>query len=305
MRIAYLIVPLALVVLAFSSGTELGRVPAPRAVPLLETVKLGPGLRMLTGGADGNVLVVSGDDGTLLIDARSPDTAEELIVVVDALDLPPVRWLVNTHFHEDHRGANAHYAGQGALVIAHAEARRLMQVGETVEALGWTLNAASAETLPYMTTTAPMTLHVAGRDLELLPLPPGHTSSDLAVIIESADVIHTGDQFELGSFPFLDIWHGGTLNGLIAGVDQLIELAGEDTVIAPGHGPASNRAKLIAYRNMLVGVSETIDDAVDNDFDLPQFIASKPTEPWNDRWGGVQSGQRFAAIAFLEATGQR
>jgi len=271
----------------------------------LEVEPLAPGLWLLSGGGDGNVLVLSGDDGTVLIDSRAPATAAELVAAVDALDLAPVRWVINTHYHEDHRGANAHYAERGALVISHGEARRLMQLEEKIEILGWSVNAAPNEALPSLTTTSPMTLHAAGHTLRLQPLPAGHTSSDMAVFIEDLNVLHTGDQFELSGYPFLDIWHGGSLGGLINGVSALLEIADDDTVIVPGHGPSSNRETLQGYRTMLVGVSEMIDEAVADGLDVEQLQASSPTAPWDDRWGGAQSGRRFAAIAFLEATGQR
>ncbi len=273
--------------------------------PALEVEPLAPGLWLLSGGGDGNVLVLSGDDGTVLIDSRAPATAAELVATVDGLDLPPVRWVINTHYHEDHRGANAHYAEQGALVISHGEARRLMQLEEKIEIMGWSLNAAPNEALPRLTTTSPMTLYAAGHTLRLLPLPAGHTSSDMAVFIEDLNVLHAGDQFELAAYPFLDIWHGGSLDGLIHGVSELLKIADGDTVIVPGHGPSSRRETLHGYRSMLVGVSEMIDDAVADGFDLEQLQASNPTAVWDDRWGGAQSGRRFAAIAFLEATGQR
>ena len=315
-----IVVPVLLLALALTSAKSANvgapaRLLAPCApalnrvvetvAPGLEVEPLAPGLWLLSGGGDGNVLVLSGADGTVLIDSRSPATAAELIAAVDALDLPTVRWVINTHYHEDHRGANAHYAEQGALVISHGEARRLMQLEEKIEIMGWSLNAAPNEALPRLTTTSPMTLHAAGHSLRLQPLPAGHTSSDLAVFIEDLNVLHAGDQFERAAYPFLDIWHGGSLDGLINGVSELLKIADSDTVIVPGHGPSSNRETLLSYRTMLVGVSEMIDDAVADGFDVERLQASNPTARWDDRWGGAESGRRFAAIAFLEATGQR
>ncbi|MFT7463318.1 MAG: cyclase [Pseudohongiellaceae bacterium] len=314
MRYHLLAVPVCLLAFTLASSKPPGLaalIPLPPAVARLVAARaldvelLAPGLWWLSGGADGSVLVLSGDDGTLLVDSRAPGTAEELIAAVDALDLTPVRWVINTHYHEDHRGANAHYAGLGAVVIGHEQSRPLMQVSETIEAMSWTLTAASNETLPTVTIASPMTLYAAGHTVRLLPLPGGHTGSDLAVFIEDLDVLHTGDQFELGSYPFLDIWHGGSLEGLIKGVSMLLDVAGPETVIIPGHGPRSRREQMLGYHKMLLGVSEAIDDGLADEMDLEQLMASQPTSRWDDRWGGVASGRRFGAIAFLDATGER
>lgn len=298
--------------------------------------ELAPGVTLLSGGPDGNVLVVDAAGERLVVDGQTPARAERLLEQLDALPGAlgrPLRWVVDTHFHEDHRGLNALLAARGAVVVAHAETRALMLRHEFVEELAWELPAAPAAALPTLLARGDLVLHLghaaAGsgdsgdsgdsggargargasdgftpREVRLLHLPAAHTGGDLAVHLPDADVIHAGDVFELGAWPFLDAWHGGTLAGLVAAADRLLAVAGEHSIIVPGHGPPSDRATLAAYRDVLAGLLAKRDAAIAQGQDLQAFVDGRPTAEWDERWGGERGGRRLAAIAALEGAGQ-
>lgn len=279
--------------------SSLGTAPVVGAQELAHRT-LAPGVQMLSGGPDGNVLVVDGADARLVVDGQAPGRADVVLAAIDELEGPPVRWVVNTHFHEDHRGLNAALAERGATVVSHREARALMQRGETIEDIGWTLTAAPAEALPGLVTAGDLTLHLGGMTVRLLHMPAAHTAGDLAVYVPEADVILAGDVFELGAWPFLDLWHGGTVDGLVAAADRLLEIAGDDTVIVPGHGPPSDRATVARWRDVIVGLRDKVDVAIAAGQTYVEFADSAPTRAWDDRWGGAAGGRRLAIFAFVE-----
>jgi cyclase len=271
---------------------------------------LAEGVHLLSGGPDGNVLVIDGEDARLVVDGWTPARAEVLLEALDALPGPPLRFVVNTHYHEDHRGLNASLAARGATVVAHAATRDYMTRTGVIQELGYTMHAASPEYLPDVVTVGDLTLHLGGRDVDLIHLPSAHTGGDLAVHVPDAGVLHTGDVFELGAWPFLDVWHGGSLGGIVAACERIADLAGEDGVVVPGHGPPSDAATVRAYREVMLGVQAKVAaslDALPEDDDeavragLDAFMQSAPTAEWDERWGGSAGGRRLAAIAWLDA----
>jgi len=273
--------------------------------------RLAEGVQLLTGGPDGNVLVVDGEESRLVVDGWSPARVEPLLAALERLPGPPLRFVVNTHFHEDHRGLNTPLAARGATLISHANTRASMSRGVFVQELGQSMHAAPAEALPTLVTSGDLTLHLGGRDVRLLHLPAAHTDGDLAVYIPDADVLLTGDVFELGAWPFLDVWHGGSLDGMLAACDRLAALCGERTQVIPGHGPVSDLQTLRAYREVLAGLLEKVaaasvdvpDDEQGAQQRLSDFLGRAPTAEWDQRWGGAAGGRRLAAIAWLGATG--
>lgn len=288
-----LIAPAALLALTFAGWS---------AAPLERTV-LAEGVTLLGGGPDGNVLVVATAAGSLVVDARSPLSAGELLQALEAEatdhDLPPVRWVVNTHYHEDHRGANEALAADGARLVSRSVTREHMLDDRTIDEFGWTLTPAPAAALPGLTLDGPGALHLGGRDVALIPLPPGHTDGDLAVHLTDVDVLHAGDQVEAENYPFLDIWHGGQLPGLIEGVDLLITRCTEDTVVIPGHGRPVDRTWLRDYRAMLADVLAQVRAALDAGTDPTTFLDGAPTARWDERYGTPDAGRRMAALAYL------
>ncbi|RMG09609.1 MAG: MBL fold metallo-hydrolase, partial [Cyanobacteria bacterium J055] len=135
--------------------------------------------------------------------------------------------------------------------------------------------------------------------IETLHVPPAHTDGDSIVHFREADVIHTGDVYFNGFYPFIDIEHGGSISGMISAADLVLEMADEDTQIIPGHGALSNRAELMAYRDMLVAVRDRTQAAIDAGMSADDFIASNPTADLDVTWGnGFLSPEQFLRIVY-------
>jgi cyclase len=265
----------------------------------LTVTTLTPRVSVLSGGPDGNILVLDGENEALIVDGQALDKLESVLAAVASVTEAPVRAVINTHYHPDHVGANGAYAAQGATVISHAACREQMTRASEVAALGWAIEAAPEAAWPTLTYDVRLDLHIEGEVVELHHLPAAHTGGDTVVRLRNADVIHAGDVFELAEYPFLDIWHGGSLPGLVAAVDRLLELAGENTRIVPGHGPVVGRAELVAYRDMLATLFERVSGAIDAQQHAEDFFAGGPTDDFDARWGSPRGAARLATYAFV------
>ena len=293
--------PAVAAVIAVTAGAQPAGAQA--AQPAFRVVPLRPGVELVRGGESGNVLVVrGGDDAVLLVDAMGPADRERL-----AAALGPrarlVRMVVNTHYHEDHVGGNAAFAAQ-AVTLAHETVPVEARKDTTIALLDWHRTPAPPEAIPVTTVDGDAAFPFGGRRVELYHLPRAHTDGDLAVRLPDADVLHTGDVYEIGAFPFIDVWAGGTADGMIAGVDRLLTLAGDETIIVPGHGPPSNRAGLARYRVMLVTVRDSVRAAIDRKATLEETVALDLAAPFMEGRGNARAARRFVALMYLGAGGR-
>lgn len=200
----------------------------------------------------GNIGVSAGDDGILLVDSQfDHNAATNEQALAELADGRPV-YLVNTHWHSDHTGGNAHFGGE-AVVVAHANVRRRLVGDETIA--GRTNEVVPpARALPEITFEDALTIHFNGEEVALRHLGPGHTDGDVVVWFRGSNVVHLGDQFFSIAFPFVDMPSGGSVRGLIGNVSTVLEWIDDETVVIPGHGPTTDRAGLEAYRDMLAQV---------------------------------------------------
>jgi len=213
---------------------------------------------------------------------------------------PSPRLLVNTHFHADHTDGNAGFVASGAVIVAHENTHRRLAEGTMLEAFGLVTPPAATTALPPITFERDLRLRLNGETIDLLHLPAAHTDGDVIVRFRNADVIHTGDVWFNGMYPFIDTRHGGTLAGAIAGVDRLLLLAGEDTRLIPGHGPAvGSRAELVDYRRMLATVQQRLIALKAQGFTLPQAIEARPLADLEATWGqGLFRGDRWLELIW-------
>jgi glyoxylase-like metal-dependent hydrolase (beta-lactamase superfamily II) len=216
-------------------------VPSVRAAETaLEVIPLGAGLHMIQGSG-GNVVSFNGRDGIVLIDTQYAKTAPLLAETVARLaDNGPWRFVINTHFHGDHVGGNAYFA-QKAPIIAHRAVRQFLAARDT-----------QPQALPQLTFEDGLQLDINGETLQLQHYPPGHTNSDAIVWLHKNNVVHVGDLFFNGRFPFIDLDNGGDVRGYVANVEAILRVLPEDIVIVPGHGPKAARADYVRFRNLLV-----------------------------------------------------
>jgi len=225
--------------------------------PALDIRSLGVGAAVLIG-QDGNVVIVAGPEGAVLIDAERPHDVPEMQAAARTLTEGPIRYVINTHWHSDHSGGNAAFAEQGATLIAHRNVRTRMGADQYMAAYRVTIPASPPKAWPDVVFDRDLTLHFGDETIRMVHTPNAHTDGDILVKLEKANVLHMGDVYFGGMFPFIDRSTGGGIEGLIASVDMGLSLADEQTKIVPAHGEVATRADLQTYRDMLRAVADDV-----------------------------------------------
>ncbi|HEX2163081.1 MAG TPA: MBL fold metallo-hydrolase [Thermoanaerobaculia bacterium] len=256
-------------------------------------------------GAGGNIGVSAGDDGVFLVDDQYAPLTEKILAAIRTVSERPVRFVVNTHWHGDHTGGNENLGKAGAVIVAHHNVRERMSTEQFMERFGETVPASPHAALPVITFAEGVTFHLNGDTLEVVHLPAGHTDGDSAVIWEEADVIHAGDLFFNGMYPFIDLGSGGSIDGMIAAIEVLLERAGDGTRIVPGHGPLATRADLAAYHAVLEGARARVAALIAEGRSREEVLAADPTAEWNEKWGGgFIDAEAFAGTIYDSLKGE-
>jgi glyoxylase-like metal-dependent hydrolase (beta-lactamase superfamily II) len=271
-------------------------------VPGIAIRTLRPGVHLLSGHANGNMLAVEGGNGLLLVDAQSADRVADADAALRGVTAAPVRVVVNTHYHEDHIGGNPHWVAAGARVIA--QCRVAVQAGKdtTITEFGdWHRTPAPAAALATQCVQDTLALAQGDVPVRLLHLPAAHTDGDLLVHLPSHNVLHVGDVMEIGSPPFIDWWAGGTVDGMLAACDRALAMADERTIIVPGHGEPTDREGLRAYRDMLRDISTRVAAAEPRTSSLDAVLATDPTAGYVQPLGGPRKSSQFVRLLYLGA----
>lgn len=231
-------------------------------------------------GPNGNVVIVAGPGGSLLVDDERAADVEDIRAVANALAPGGVRYVINTHWHLDHSGGNAAFGEAGAVLIAHRNVRTRLTTDQFMAAYNRTVPASPETAWPGVVYDTAMAVHFGGETLTLLHTPNAHTDGDTLVRLERANALHMGDVFFNGLFPFIDRSSGGGIEGLIAAVDAGLALSDEQTTIVPAHGDLADRAALQAYRDMLREVADRVRAAREAGRSEAEVIAMKPAAAW-------------------------
>jgi glyoxylase-like metal-dependent hydrolase (beta-lactamase superfamily II) len=257
---------------------------AGQAAPEFSVQPLTDKLSML-GGAGGNIAILRGPAGLLLVDSGTAPIAAPLIARIHALAPLPVSVLINTHYHFDHVGANPDFGRSGARIIAHENTRR--RLSEPQHRMSSATGAPPLDPagLPNAPFTDSGSLSFAGQTVAYRHLPPAHTDGDATVRFENANVYHTGDLFFQGMYPYIDYAAGGSIEGMVSDTDLILKAVDSSTRIIPGHGPLATRDQLRDYRDMLSGINERVSRLVREGKTLEQTQAAEPTKPWDEKWG--------------------
>jgi glyoxylase-like metal-dependent hydrolase (beta-lactamase superfamily II) len=251
-------------------------------------------------GQGGRISALAGPEGILLVDAQFPQVTDRIMTALRAISQAPVRMVINTHVHGDHTGGNENFGRMGAVIMARTNLRaRLLK--PSPGANGQTPNAAPAQALPVVTYDQPFTVQMNGEEVRVVPLPRAHTDGDTGVKFVNADVLATGDVFRSVGYPNIDRTNGGTLAGMLDAMNIFIDLAGPDTKVAPGHGAITNRAALVAHRDVITTVRDRVAKARSAGQTVEQVVASKPTADLDERVGNAaQSADRFVQQVYAE-----
>lgn len=261
------------------------------------------GLDMLVGRG-GNLSVSSGEDGILLVDDQFAPLTPKIRAAIAEIQKGPVRFVLNTHWHGDHTGGNENFARAGALLFAQDAVRERMSREQEMRAFGSTIPASPEAALPVVTFSDAMRFHMNGEEIHVHHAPRAHTDGDAIVQFRRANAIATGDVYFNGSYPFIDLESGGSVDGMIAAVERILAFSDAETRIVPGHGPLSNRAELRAYRNMLVTVRARVAAALREGTSFSALSASGPLQDLDGRWGGkIVDSQDFLRSVHASLSG--
>ncbi len=264
----------------------------------IETIKVADGIYMLVGSG-GNIGLSTGEDAAFLIDDQYAPLTEKITKAVAAVSTQPVKFLLNTHWHGDHTGGNENFGKMGTLIVAHENVRKRMSTDQFMEAFGREVPASPSSALPVVTFNDTVTFHLNNQEIRAFHVPPAHTDGDTVIHFRDSNVLHTGDLFFNGTYPFIDLSGGGSAKGMIEAAASILLLSNADTKIIPGHGPLADRTALKAYRDMLEDVVSRIETAVQAGKSQAEVVQMRPTQDYDEQWGqGFMNPERFVQIVY-------
>ena len=264
----------------------------------IESLKLTDSLTMLSGPG-GNVVVLNGRDGKFVVDTFIQGAWDKLKVSLDGIGPAPIKAAIDTHWHFDHADNNADFRKSGAAVIAHENTTKRMSQKHELKTLGMTFPPSPPEALPTQTFKDTHTIDANNDQIKLGYVPPAHTDTDIYILFSKGDVLHLGDLFFNGMYPFIDASTAGTINGMIGAADICLKLAGGSTKIVPGHGPLGDRAALTTFRDMMVTVRDRVQKLKTSGRTMDDAVAAKPTADLDATWGkGFLPPDGFVRIVY-------
>jgi len=258
-------------------------------------------------GAGGNIGASVGDDGIVVVDDQYAPLADRIQAALKGITDKPVRFIINTHYHEDHTGGNEFFQKQ-APIIAQDNVRKRLEEGGAAGNGGSVHFDAKPQpkgALPIITFDHDITVHLNGEDIRALHFPAGHTDGDSVIYFPKSNVVHMGDDFVTYGFPFIDVDSGGSIDGMISGVENAIAQLPADVKIIPGHGPVSNLDDVRAYVKMLKETRAAVQDALDKKMTLEQMKEKKVLDPWKKYSGDFISEDAFLETLYNSLTGQK
>ena len=277
------------------------------------TEKLGPNVYMLTGSsgldpshedaAGGRIGVLAGPDGVLMIDSQYVQLADKVLAAVRRIDSGPIRYLVNTHIHRDHTAGNAFFAKQGAVIFARQELRdSMVKLSQAPNASSNPVaNPAGFPVITYGMGD-PVRIYMNSEVVQFIPIRAAHTSGDTNIKFEKANVLFIGDFYRNYGYPFIDLNNGGSLKGMLEGLDATMKSADANTRLIPGHGTIIKRDDIIPYRDMIVAVTDKVGAMVAQGKSLEEVLAVKVTAPYDAKTAGGtdSSAERFVTAVYQE-----
>jgi cyclase len=244
------------------------------------------GIYMLKG-AGGNMGLCIGEDGAFLIDDQFAPLTDKILAAIAVETDKKVEFVFNTHYHGDHTGGNESLGAKGSHLVGHANIRRRMSHEQYSDMLKRSVDPSPAGALPVITFSDSLTFHYNDQDIVAFHVPNAHTDGDGVVHFPKANIIHTGDVVFVGLYPFIDTYAGGSVDGMIAGVEQIIAMCDDETVVIPGHGPLIKKKEVEEYLVFLNKARDLVSAAMAENEGLEAVQAAKPCAEWDDTLGAV------------------
>lgn len=256
-------------------------------------------------GSGGTIGVLVGPEGVFMVDGEFAPLTDKIMAAIRRISTTPVRFMINTHVHPDHTGGNENFARLGVTIFARPELReRLMHPAPGANGAPGT--PAPPGALPVITYDAPITFHMNGEEIEAIPIPRAHTDGDTLVHFVNADVIMTGDFYRSLGYPNIDRANGGTLKGMLAGLSEVVAMAGPKTKIVPGHGEIVDRNAVAAHRDMILVIRDRVADLIKQGKSQAEVVAAKPTADYDAKVPTASTtSERFIGQLYAEINGAK
>ena len=242
-------------------------------------------------GKGGNIGLIKGEDGLLLIDDGYKANVAALEQMLDKDIKGKPKYVINTHWHGDHTGGNEHL-GEYVTIVAHENVRKRLGSPQEIKAFGMKFDANPKSALPALTFSQSLSLYANNQEVSVVHFPMGHTDGDSVVFIQPDNVVHMGDHFFSGKFPFVDLGSGGSVVGMANNVGAIIEHVKPDVKIIPGHGPLSNLDDLKEYHQMLVGTTAVVQQFIDDGLTVKEVQKAGLPDRWK-AWGTGFISEKF------------
>ncbi|MBX2816372.1 MAG: MBL fold metallo-hydrolase [Saprospiraceae bacterium] len=253
-------------------------------------------------GAGGNIGVLVGEDGVLIVDTQYGPLSEKITAAIRTLSDGEIRYVANTHFHGDHSGGNKNFANAGAQIIAHENVRKRMSE-EQKRPYGPATPAAPESARPILTYTDEFGLIFNNQRIMMIHVDDAHTDGDAFVYFPETDVLHLGDTYFQGRYPYIDLHSGGSIDGMINAANTALFLAGKNTKIIPGHGALSNADELQEYRDVLMHLRREVAAGIAAGKSLEDIQKMKPGAETDAGWGAAFIGpERIIKIIYDSLT---
>lgn len=251
-------------------------------------------------GSGGNIGVLAGGDGLLLVDCGLAGSEPQIKKALGGISSKPLKYVVNTHWHFDHCDGNGWTRAAGAALLAHPNTKKHLSEATRVPDWDFTFPPTPKAALPNELVAEQRDLKLDGGGAAVRYYGfPCHTDGDLYVHFPDADVLHTGDTFWNGHYPFIDTANGGSIGGTLRATEENLKVAGGKTLVIPGHGPVGDRAELTEFRDMLAGIREAVARLKREGRTVDEAIAAKPTAKWDAKFGGfIITPEHFTRIAY-------
>jgi cyclase len=275
-----------MIVLVFAAIFTSSSTPAQEQKVEYIPTTLSDTLTMLKGRG-GNIAISAGEDGVYIIDDQVQPLTDQLLVAISKISDQPIRFVINTHYHGDHVGGNEAIGKSGAVIVAHDNIHKRMSSDQISHFFNETTLAWPKGALPVVTFNDQITLHFNGEEARVYHVPLGHTDGDCIVHFPASDVIHMGDIFFNKLYPFIDLDAGGSIQGMISGVELGLSIAGKNTQIIAGHGPLGNKDSLAEYLDFLNNARDKVQKLIDEGKSLEETVAAQPTAQWDAALGEI------------------
>ncbi|HET7227063.1 MAG TPA: MBL fold metallo-hydrolase [Chthoniobacterales bacterium] len=253
-------------------------------------------------GSGGNIAVLTGPDGKLIIDSGYATSRAKITDALAKLSPDPIKHLVNTHWHFDHCDGNEWMHGDGASILAHENTRKHLATTTRVEGWNFTFPPSPAGAIPSEVFVDEKTLDANGATIALKYYGPSHTDGDVSAYFAEADVLHCGDTWWNSHYPFIDYSTGGNIKGMIKAAESNLAKAADKTIVIPGHGKIGGKAELTEYRDMLVTIYGRVVALKKEGKSLDEIVAAKPTAAYDSKWAGsFVNGDVFTKLVYAGA----